>query len=32
MDPPPAERDEQPGEHISSLIDEFFDRRRAGRI
>ncbi len=30
MDPPPAERDEQPSEHISSLIDEFFDRRRAG--
>ena len=30
MDPPPAGRDEQPSEHISSLIDEFFDRRRAG--
>jgi len=30
MGPRPPEQDAQAGEHISSLINEFFDRRKAG--
>jgi serine/threonine protein kinase len=30
MGPQAPEQDAQPGEHISSLINEFFDRRKAG--